>query len=82
MAVVGEFDFDAWAWMQRIEYWEVKNMENTILTTKDLYRTLYLHASEELEKARRQLDDLWAENQALRRALERQRYAVERRPAR
>lgn len=57
-------------------------MINSILTREDLYRTLYLHTSEELEKARRQLDDLWAENQALRRALERQRYAVERKPAR
>ena len=38
----------------------------------DLYRTLWERASDELDRAKRQLEDLKIENQVLRRVIDRQ----------
>ena len=38
----------------------------------DLYRTLWERASDELDRARRKIDDLEAENRVLRRVIDRQ----------
>lgn len=38
----------------------------------DLYRTLWERASDELDRAKRQLEDLKSENQVLRRVIDRQ----------
>lgn len=47
---------------------EVRDTEELV----DLYRTLWERASDELDRAKRQLEDLKIENQVLRRVIDRQ----------